>query len=523
MRIRSFLIGCAGGLIALTSAQAADLPVKAKPVEYVKICSLYGVGFYYIPGTDMCLKVGGYVRAQYEWGSTQGLPFGSTYNGLFTASNLNNGLFTRASDNLQFTGRAMLTADARNQSEYGTIRGYLRIGAVMNNADASTFVAERAFIQFAGFTFGQAQSFFDIFSTTELMSYYDAKTSGDTYNYGVKVLAYTAQFGNGFSGTISAELGHYRNVYGVCNGASGCMGIGSAPENTAGFRMPDIVGNLRWDQNWGYVGVSGAVHQVAATYYGAGPSEINGHPDDKYGWAASVGGLFYLPWLGGSDSIGANFVYSKGAPGYATKAGGAWAIAHENSIGVGWVQDGIYDNNIPNFGAGKTPIELTSAWSVTAGYEHFWSPRWRTSLYGGYTRVWYDQNATNIINQHLPTPPAGGLACGVAVEGAVFPPLAIGNGQGNSCTPNFSFWQVGSRTQWNVTKDFFMGVDVLYTHLNTAYQGVAPNPPAAVTGTINNLNPRTAIDDQSVVSALFRAQMNFEARNEGTSFVFGQR
>ena len=190
----------------------------------MKICSLYGVGFYYIPGTDMCLKVGGYVRAQYEWGSTQGLPFGSTYNGLFTASNLNNGLFTRASDNLQFTGRAMLTADARNQSEYGTIRGYLRIGAVMNNADASTFVAERAFIQFAGFTFGQAQSFFDIFSTTELMSYYDAKTSGDTYNYGVKVLAYTAQFGNGFSGTISAELGHYRNVYGVCNGASGCMG-----------------------------------------------------------------------------------------------------------------------------------------------------------------------------------------------------------------------------------------------------------------------------------------------------------
>ena len=96
-------------------------------------------------------------------------------------------------------------------------------------------------------------------------------------------------------------------------------------------------------------------------------------------------------------------------------------------------------------------------------------------------------------------------------------------GQGNSCSPNFSFWQVGSRTQWNVTKDFFMGVDVLYTHLNTAYQGVAPNPPVAVTGTINNLNPRTAIDDQSVVSALFRAQMNFEARNEGTSFVFGQR
>ena len=49
-------------------AQAADLPVKAKPVQYVKICTLYGVGFYYIPGTDMCIKIGGWVRAEYHYG-----------------------------------------------------------------------------------------------------------------------------------------------------------------------------------------------------------------------------------------------------------------------------------------------------------------------------------------------------------------------------------------------------------------------------------------------------------------------
>ena len=33
--------------------------LKAKPVQYVKICSLYGAGFYYIPGTDTCIKIGG--------------------------------------------------------------------------------------------------------------------------------------------------------------------------------------------------------------------------------------------------------------------------------------------------------------------------------------------------------------------------------------------------------------------------------------------------------------------------------
>src|SRR6201989_574245 len=61
--IKSLVLGSAAGLIAMSGAQAADLPVKAKAVEYVRICSLYGAGFFYIPGTDTCLKIGGYLRA----------------------------------------------------------------------------------------------------------------------------------------------------------------------------------------------------------------------------------------------------------------------------------------------------------------------------------------------------------------------------------------------------------------------------------------------------------------------------
>jgi hypothetical protein len=70
--MRSILLGSAAGLVAVTGTQAADLPVKAKPVEYVKICNLYGAGFYYIPGSDICLKIGGYVRGQYAWNSSGG-------------------------------------------------------------------------------------------------------------------------------------------------------------------------------------------------------------------------------------------------------------------------------------------------------------------------------------------------------------------------------------------------------------------------------------------------------------------
>jgi hypothetical protein len=61
-RGKSLLLGTAAAFVAAAGAQAADMPVKAAPVQYVKICSLYGDGFYYIPGTDTCLKLGGYIR-----------------------------------------------------------------------------------------------------------------------------------------------------------------------------------------------------------------------------------------------------------------------------------------------------------------------------------------------------------------------------------------------------------------------------------------------------------------------------
>src|SRR5204863_1320812 len=56
--VKSLLLVTAAGLVAVSGAQAADLPVKAKPVEYVKVCSLYGAAYYYVPGTNTCFKMG---------------------------------------------------------------------------------------------------------------------------------------------------------------------------------------------------------------------------------------------------------------------------------------------------------------------------------------------------------------------------------------------------------------------------------------------------------------------------------
>ncbi len=60
--VKCLLMGSAAGLMAVSAAQAADLPVKAAPVEYVKVCNIYGAGFWYVPGTDTCMKIGTWVR-----------------------------------------------------------------------------------------------------------------------------------------------------------------------------------------------------------------------------------------------------------------------------------------------------------------------------------------------------------------------------------------------------------------------------------------------------------------------------
>ncbi len=116
--VKSLLLGSAAGVVAMAGAQAADLPVKAKPVQYVKICSLYGAGFYYIPGTDMCLKMGGWVRAEYGWGGNGNFAWGPY------AGNVNN----RNTNNSALRARGYITADARNQTEYGTVRSYIAVG-----------------------------------------------------------------------------------------------------------------------------------------------------------------------------------------------------------------------------------------------------------------------------------------------------------------------------------------------------------------------------------------------------------
>ena len=113
--IKSLLLGSAAGLVAMSGAQAADLPLKAKAVEYVRVCSLYGAGFYYIPGTDTCIKLSGYLRVDVLANSNSDNT-GNTSGAGGAKNRFTNGMTWRSREDFDI--------DTRTATEYGVVRTF---------------------------------------------------------------------------------------------------------------------------------------------------------------------------------------------------------------------------------------------------------------------------------------------------------------------------------------------------------------------------------------------------------------
>jgi hypothetical protein len=201
------------------------------------------------------------------------------------------------------------------------------------------------------------------------------------------------------------------------------------------------------------------------------------------------------------DQFGVQANWSKGAVAYLTNGTGALAgfsggnNGLGNSIAFSSVVDGVYTSGTAgNFTTGSS-IQLTTGWTVGGIYEHVWNPQWKSSLYGGYVRITYNDTAANYICNGNPV--AGfvrGAASGSAsTVGAV-----------TSCDPNTSFWSLGTRTQWNPNSNLDLGLDVMYNHLDSAHSG-------AFTGGPFGGRPASVfnISDYNVWTAAIRAQYNF--------------
>ncbi|MXQ12584.1 porin [Microvirga makkahensis] len=338
--VKSLLLGSAAGLAAVAGAQAADLPIaKAAPVEYVRVCSTYGAGFFYIPGTETCLRVGGRVRADY----------------LYVEPEL------RDDDAIGFRARGRIQVDARTATAYGLLRTFIRLEMFRDtgafNAAPGTVdnysSLDQAFVQFGGLTAGRALTFFDNGDI-------DAQTfAGVRWNDqpNVNLLAYTFSFGNGFSATLSLEEGEY-------------AGIGLPPafgDVTAGRNMPDVVANIRYAGTWGSAQLSGAVHQLrsVALTDAAGLGFI---PDTEYGFAVSGQFTFNLPMLAAGDAVWLAATYADGALGYL-------------GFGGADVDDAIIDAD--------GDIDTTQGWSIAGGLRHYWTPEIRQNVFGSYASVEY--------------------------------------------------------------------------------------------------------------------------------------
>jgi Porin subfamily len=533
--IKRLVLGLAAAVGAMGGAQAADLPVKAKAVEYVRVCSLYGAGFWYIPGTDTCMKIGGYLRIDTTFnGGIYDQPY---YSG-------DGGQRNRYFDNFNGRSRFDLQVDTRTATEYGVVRTFGQgdfqfnnFGtanpasptfavsvpgglpqAVLDGAGGGAVSVILVFTQFAGFTFGKSYSAY----STPWNGYPGNNTSylfgGNDTITGVNNIQYTAQFGNGVSGTIGLDDPSVYNRVSVLNlSVATTNGTGAGAFAYGGTHAPDVVGNIRVDQAWGLFQMSAAAHEVDASYNdlsaGGAPnnlSEISGHPETK--WGGSVMAALQIKNLptGPGDDFKMDASYAKGdtrnviataisTPNFAMFGGSNRAY---QSLGFGQNADAVYlpvglaagGNGIAGAG-GTGDIKLVEAYGVRGAFNHNWDPFWSSSFWGGAAAVRYGGSSTDITT-------GKGQWCASYIAANKL--TAANTSADFSCNPDYNAYMVGVVTRWTPVKNLTFSAEVAYFHLDQKFTGTAVLTPSAP-------KPTTTYEykDQDTVALNVRVQRNF--------------
>ncbi|MEN3930516.1 porin [Microvirga sp. W0021] len=408
------LLGSAVGFCVVTSANAADLPsVKSAPVEYVRVCSEAGQGFFYLPGSDTCVQIGGRVRADTAYIQTN----------------------SRNNDAVNFSASARINLDVRTNTPYGLARAYLRYnlgradgnyGDGFNNGTTGTSNyggLDLAYIQFAGLTAGRIQSFFDFYAN----NYNFATIRNSDVN--TQVLAYTANFGGGWSLTLGIEDGSERRVYSD-NSYLRSYGIASA-----GQSVPDVVGALLVEQDWGSAQLSAALHQIRPVYV----TGVDGYyHDTKYGFAVHGGVKFNLSSLAPGSELWIEGAYADGAIGYL----GAGSY--------GFTQGGVALPMTDAFIDANGRMKKAKGWSAMVDLLHYWTPSVRQNIFASYMQLEYGR---------------GGYTTYSLPELGTF---NVGFVDANE-------WRIGSNIIWSPIKNFDIGAEVLYTRLDPKNRVLSDN------------------------------------------------
>ncbi len=288
MNIKSLLLGSAAALVAVSGARAADA-VMAEPeaVEYVRVCDAYGAGYFYIPGTETCLRIWGYVRYDMGFGEFGGLDVDG--DGLGDAWN------KRA--------RASFRVSTKSDTEFGTLATFIETrwqwdnnsasfsdnnfdGDLLDAVDfnpagpANEFSLNFAYIELGGLRIGKDES---VFTTWTGYAGNNVDFDGASVGYGpfdVTLISYTFDAGNGFSAILSLEddngagEGYMPNV------------AGGAKYTSGGWTVAAVLGYDEAASEWaGKLRVDATMGAFSAFIMGG------------YG-SSPVNGSFYQPWVG---------------------------------------------------------------------------------------------------------------------------------------------------------------------------------------------------------------------------------
>lgn len=339
MNIKSLLLGSAAALLAVSGARAADAVVVAEPepAEYVKICDVYGAGYFYIPGTETCLRIGGYVRYDIGVGDREGI------------QNVADTLGKGKHDTYMKQGRFNFKTWTGQETELGTLKTYTEVrfnfgnagGGGAGNVDATG--ANRvslnfAWIQLGGLRIGKDESAFNTFSG------YAGNVIDDTIvGYGrfdTNLISYTFDAGNGFSAIASLEQGDGKY--------------------TIDSYVPHVVGGVKYTAGWGSV--------VGVVAYDSNYEEVAGKVrlDVK---ATDQIDLWVMGAIGGENLAfnGGHTYYKQWDGKWAVYGGGTYKFNEKTSFNI----QASYDQG-KTFGlVANIAHQLVPGFTVTAEVDYY--------------------------------------------------------------------------------------------------------------------------------------------------------
>ncbi|MGX5843653.1 porin [Mesorhizobium sp. ArgA1] len=356
MNLKSLLLGSAAGLIAVSGARAADAVTVAEPepAEYVKICDLYGAGYFYIPGTETCLRIGGYVRYEIgagDVGSFSGARTHDVQDGSDQATWYKNARFTLKTWTGQETELGTLKTYTETRFNFGNLIAYSGSDSPQNYAFSKGPTLNFAWIQLGGLRVGKDHSAFETFTG------YAGNVINDTIvpygGFNTNVVQYYFDAGNGLSAVVSLEEG------------SGVVG-------TIDSYVPHVVGGVKYKQEWGAIAGVVAYDSNYESVTGKGRVDFNVTSE------LSLFGMFGYGSDGKLNDDSTNVVdahgrgfYKNWGGNWAFWAGGTYKLNEKTSLNLQ-----VSGDQLKNYGVvANVAYDIVPGFTVTAevDYDHYGS------------------------------------------------------------------------------------------------------------------------------------------------------